>query len=52
MSSTVWNAIKSFLVGLWNGITVATPIFQAIGDFIGSVWNTIKTVSAARLEWH
>ncbi|MDT2277691.1 hypothetical protein P7H20_26560 [Paenibacillus larvae] len=23
------------------------PIFQAIGDFIGSVWNTIKTVSAA-----
>ncbi|MDT2288729.1 hypothetical protein P7H17_25480 [Paenibacillus larvae] len=25
---------------------VATPVFEAIGDFIGSVWNTIKEVSS------
>lgn len=46
--TTVWNGIKDFFVGLWEGIkSVCSTAVTAIGDGISAAWDVIKAVTSA-----
>ena len=48
VAHAVWGAIRSFLEGLWKGLSsTATSVFTALGSALGAIWGAIRAVAGA-----